>query len=133
MGITADKDPSFRLIDRKPPTRLKFDPKWRFQQQRQLPQRHDEGVKAHKCEAEKEQVRHDRMYNNNRGSNMPRREAVVFKSSVYIQPEWNMLDQIPFLTFSKLSFFVPESEDLLLYGGLEFYNWTYDRVMPKNE
>ncbi|KAL0442751.1 UNVERIFIED_CONTAM: Eukaryotic translation initiation factor 3 subunit D [Sesamum latifolium] len=33
-----------------------------------------------------------------------------------------MLDQIPFSTFSKLSFSVPEPEDLLICGGLEFYD-----------
>ncbi|KAK9268647.1 hypothetical protein L1049_000404 [Liquidambar formosana] len=132
-GIAADEDPSFRLVDGKPPPRPKFGPKWRFQQQRQLPQRRDEEVEARKREAEKERARRDRMYNNNRGSNMPRREAAAFKSSVDIQPEWNMLDQIPFSTFSKLSFSIPEPEDLLLCGGLEFYDRTYDRVTPKNE
>lgn len=66
-------------------------------------------------------------------TNAPRREAAAFKSSVDIQPEWNMLDQIPFSTFSKLSFAVPEPEDLLLCGALEYYDRTYDRVTPKNE
>ena len=63
-----------------------------------------------------------------------RREASVFKSSVDIQPEWTMLDQIPFSTFSKLSYQVPDPpEDLILCGGLEFYDRTFDRVNPKNE
>lgn len=44
-----------------------------------------------------------------------------------------MLDQIPFSTFSKLSFTVPEPEDLLFCGALEPYDRTYDRVTPKNE
>ncbi|KAL0398580.1 UNVERIFIED_CONTAM: Eukaryotic translation initiation factor 3 subunit D [Sesamum radiatum] len=43
-----------------------------------------------------------------------------------------MLDQIPFSTFSKLSFSVPEPEDLLICGGLEFYDRSYDRITPKN-
>ncbi|KAK7823287.1 eukaryotic translation initiation factor 3 subunit d [Quercus suber] len=60
-----------------------------------------------------------------------RREPL--KSSVDIQPEWNMLDQIPFSTFSKLSFSVPEPEDLLLCGALEFYDRSFDRITPKNE
>lgn len=131
-GITADEDASFRLVDGKPPPRPKFGPKWRFQQQRQLPQRRDEEVEAKKREAEKERARRDRHYNQNR-SNAPRREAAAFKSSVDIQPEWNMLDQIPFSTFSKLSFSVPEPEDLLLCGALEFYDRSYDRLTPKNE
>ncbi|XP_050364132.1 eukaryotic translation initiation factor 3 subunit D-like [Argentina anserina] len=131
-----DDDSSFRLVDGKPPpTRPKFGPKWRFQQQRQLPHRRDEEVEAKKREAEKERARRDRHYNmNNRSNaNMPRREAAVFKSSVDIQPEWNMLDQIPFSTFSKLSFTVPEPEDLIFCGALESYDRTMDRITPKNE
>ncbi|KAM1138906.1 hypothetical protein ACFX2I_036656 [Malus domestica] len=131
---SADDDASFRLVDGKPPPRPRFGPKWRFQQQRQLPHRRDEEVEAKKREAEKERARRDRQYNMNRSNvNAPRREAAVFKSSVDIQPEWNMLEQIPFSTFSKLSFSVPEPEDLLLCGGLEFYDRSVDRITPKNE
>uniref|UniRef100_A0A1S4BYW3 Eukaryotic translation initiation factor 3 subunit D n=3 Tax=Nicotiana TaxID=4085 RepID=A0A1S4BYW3_TOBAC len=101
----------------------------------QLPQRRDEEVEARKREQEKERARRDRLYNLNRsGTNAgQRRESAVFKSSVDIQPEWNMLDQIPFSTFSKLSFSVPEPEDLLICGSLEFYDRSYDRITPKNE
>ncbi|KAM4129066.1 hypothetical protein ACJW30_02G216900 [Castanea mollissima] len=129
----ADDDSSFRLVDGKPPPKPKFGPKWRFQQQRQLPQRRDEEVEAKKREAEKERARRDRHYNNNRSNanNFMRREPL--KSSVDIQPEWNMLDQIPVSTFSKLSFSVPEPEDLLLCGALEFYDRSFDRITPKNE
>ncbi|KAL0006668.1 hypothetical protein SO802_008170 [Lithocarpus litseifolius] len=129
----ADDDSSFRLVDNKPPPKPKFGPKWRFQQQRQVPQRRDEEVEAKKREAEKERARRDRHYNNNRSNanNMMRREPL--KSSVDIQPEWNMLDQIPFSTFSKLSFSVPKPEDLLLCGALEFYDRSFDRITPKNE
>ncbi|KAL5839537.1 hypothetical protein ACOSQ4_012145 [Xanthoceras sorbifolium] len=129
-------DDSFRLVDGKPPPRPKFGPKWRFNQHHrpQLPQRRDEEVEAKKREAEKERARRDRHYNLNRSNvNQTRREAAVFKSSVDIQPEWNMLDQIPFSTFSKLSFAVSEPEDLLLCGSLEYYDRSYDRVTPKNE
>ncbi|KAL7213051.1 hypothetical protein ACSBR2_015705 [Camellia fascicularis] len=130
----ADNDATFRLVDGKPPPRPRFGPKWRFQQQRNhLPQRRDEEVEAKKREAEKERARRDRLYHLNRsGGHGQRREAAVFKSSVDIQPEWNMLDQIPFSTFTKLSFSVPEPEDLLLCGALEFYDRSYDRVTPKN-
>ncbi|GMH05448.1 hypothetical protein Nepgr_007288 [Nepenthes gracilis] len=134
--LAADEDSSFRLVDGKPPPRPKFGPKWRFHshQQRQLPQRRDEEVEARKREAEKERARRDRLYSLNRsGANNPRREAAIFKSSVEIQPEWNMLDQIPFSTFSKLSFVVPDPEDLLFCGALEFYDRSYDRLTPKNE
>ncbi|KAL4308110.1 hypothetical protein GQ457_01G042150 [Hibiscus cannabinus] len=130
-----DDDSSFRLVDAKPPTRPKFGPKWRFNQNRpQLPQRRDEEVEARKREAEKERARRDRLYNLNRSNQyQQRREAAIFKSSVDIQPEWNMLDQIPFSTFSKLSFTVPEPEDLLLCGALEYYDRSFDRITPKNE
>ncbi|KAG4124234.1 hypothetical protein ERO13_D10G027200v2 [Gossypium hirsutum] len=130
-----EDDSSFRLVDAKPPPRPKFGPKWRFNQNRpQLPQRRDEEVEARKREAEKERARRDRLYNLNRSNqNQQRREAAIFKSSVDIQPEWNMLDQIPFLTFSKLSFSVPEPEDLLICGALEYYDRSFDRITPKNE
>ncbi|XP_021902105.1 eukaryotic translation initiation factor 3 subunit D-like [Carica papaya] len=136
-GANLDEDSTFRLVDGKPPPRPKFGPKWRFTQHHhrpQLPQRRDEEVEARKREAEKERARRDRLYNLNRSNvNQPRREAAAFKSSVDIQPEWNMLDQIPFSTFSKLSFAVPEPEDLLLCGALEYYDRAYDRITPKNE
>ncbi|MBA0724164.1 hypothetical protein Golax_020872 [Gossypium laxum] len=130
-----EDDSSFRLVDAKPPPRPKFGPKWRFNQNRpQLPQRRDEEVEARKREAEKERARRDRLYNLNRSNqNQQRREAAIFKSSVDIQPEWNMLDQIPFSTFSKLSFSVPEPEDLLICGALEYYDRSFDRITPKNE
>lgn len=133
--LAADEDSSFRLVDGKPPPRPKFGPKWRFHhnQNRQFPQRRDEEVEAKKREAEKERARRDRLYHLNRGGNQQRREAAIFKSSVEIQPEWNMLDQIPFSTFSKLSFSVPEPEDLLFCGALESYDRSYDRTTPKNE
>ncbi|XP_021721567.1 eukaryotic translation initiation factor 3 subunit D-like [Chenopodium quinoa] len=139
--LAADEDSSFRLVDGKPPPRPKFGPKWRFHHHhnnpsRHLPQRRDEEVEARKREAEKERARRDRLYHNNHrigGGQHQRREAAVFKSSVEIQPEWNMLEQIPFSTFSKLSFSVPEPEDLLCCGALESYDRTYDRLTPKNE
>lgn len=143
-GLAADDDSSFRLVDGKPPPRPKFGPRWRYQQRPQLPQRRDEEVEARRREAEKDRARRDRLYNLNRRSSASgpggqggpggRREAAVFKSSVDIQPEWTMLDQIPFATLSKLSFSVPDPpEDLLVCGALEFYDRSFDRVNPKNE
>ncbi|GLJ45636.1 hypothetical protein SUGI_0960550 [Cryptomeria japonica] len=64
---------------------------------------------------------------------MQRMKAAVFKSSVDIQPEWTMLDQIPFTSFSKLTYSVGEPEDLVLCGALENYDKMYDRVTPKSE
>jgi len=127
----ADEE-SFRLVDGKPPPKPRFGPRWRFQQQRQLPQRKDEEVEAKKRVAEKERQRRDRFYHQNR-NNMQRREAAVLKSSVDILPEWTMLDQIPFTTFSKLSYSVGEPEDLVMCGALEYYDRVYDRVTPKSD
>ncbi|XP_074573957.1 eukaryotic translation initiation factor 3 subunit D-like [Curcuma longa] len=142
LSAGAGDDSSFRLVDGKPPPRPKFGPRWRFQQRPQLPQRRDEEVEARKREAEKERARRDRFYNLHHrfapgggfGGGPNRRDSPVFKSSVDIQPEWTMLDQIPFSTFSKLSFSVPDPpEDLLVCGGLEFYDRSFDRINPKNE
>ena len=121
---------SFRLVDGKPPPRPKFGPRWRFPQKPQLPQRKDE-EEARRKEAEKERQRRDKFYNQNR--NLQRRETATFKSSVDIQPDWTVLEQIPFSTFAKLNFHVGESEDLALCGALEYYDKTYDRVTPKSE
>ena len=44
-----------------------------------------------------------------------------------------MHDPIPFSTFSKLSFTVPEPENLLLCDALEYYDRSCDRITPKNE
>ncbi|KAG1367989.1 eukaryotic translation initiation factor 3 subunit D [Cocos nucifera] len=142
LAAAADDDSSFRLVDGKPPPRPKFGPRWRFQQRPQLPQRRDEEVEARKREAEKERARRDRLYNLRRYSTASApasagargRDSPALKSSVDIQPEWTMLDQIPFSTFSKLSFAVPDPpEDLLVCGALEFYDRSFDRVNPKNE
>ncbi|XP_075505455.1 eukaryotic translation initiation factor 3 subunit D-like [Primulina tabacum] len=140
--LAADEDSSFRLVDTSAkshhhnPNRPKFNPRWRFNphhnNRSQLPQRRDEEAESRKREAEKERGRRDRLYYLNRSQMPQRRESSAFKSSVDIQPEWNMLDQIPFSTFSKLSFSVPEPEDLLICGGLEFYDRSYDRITPKN-
>ncbi|CAI9787930.1 unnamed protein product [Fraxinus pennsylvanica] len=141
-SLAADEDSSFRLVDTSAKSqhhnnhnRPKFNPRWRFNphhQRSQLPQRRDEEVESKKREAEKDRARRDRLYHLNRSQMPQRRESAVFKSSVDIQPDWNMLDQIPFSTFSKLSFSVPEPEDLLICGGLEFYDRAYDRITPKN-
>uniref|UniRef100_A0A251S029 Eukaryotic translation initiation factor 3 subunit D n=1 Tax=Helianthus annuus TaxID=4232 RepID=A0A251S029_HELAN len=134
-GLNPDDDSTFQLVDGKPPPRPKFGPKWRFNNNRnQLPQRRDEEVEARKREAEKQRARRDRVFHARGGQNQnPRREAAVLKSSVDIQPEWNMIDQIPFSTFSKLSYTVSEPEDLTTCGSVEYYDKSYDKTTPKSE
>ncbi|CAA3025832.1 eukaryotic translation initiation factor 3 subunit D-like [Olea europaea subsp. europaea] len=98
----------------------------------QLPQCRDEEVEAKKREVEKDRAHRVCLYHLNRSQIPQGRESVVFKSSVDIQPEWNILDHIPFSTFSKLSFSVPVPEDLLICRGQEFYDRAYDRITSKN-
>ncbi|KAK7373402.1 hypothetical protein VNO80_06809 [Phaseolus coccineus] len=87
-------------------------PKWHFQQQLR-----DEEVEERKREQEKEHARRDRLYHMNRSNpDAPHREATI-----------------PFSIFSKLSFIVPELEDLILCGALKYYDRSYDRITPKNE
>ncbi|TXG74848.1 hypothetical protein ES288_1Z005100v1 [Gossypium darwinii] len=81
----------------------------------------------------KERARRDRLYNLNRSNqNQQRREAAIFKSSVDIQPEWNMLDQIPFSTFSKLSFPF-RTRRFTHLRGVRVLRPVLDRITPKNE
>jgi len=138
VGLASADDASFRLVDGKPPPRYpRFGPRWRFQQRPQLPQRRDEEVEARRREAEKERARRDRHWQQNRRTHHqfnrggPSSSA---KPSVDIQPEWSVKEQIPFSSFSKLSFAVADQpEDLLVCGAVEFYDRAFDRVTPRAE
>jgi translation initiation factor 3 subunit D len=131
------EDSSFRLVDAKPPPKPpRFGPKWRFNQRPQLPQRQDEEVEARRREAEKERARRDRQFLNNRSHHHHFRnqqhQSSSAKPSVDIQPDWSMLEQIPFANLTKLSFSVADQpEDLLSCGAVESYNRAFDRVNPK--
>ncbi|WVZ69372.1 hypothetical protein U9M48_018169 [Paspalum notatum var. saurae] len=138
VGLASADDSSFRLVDGKPPPRQpRFGPRWRYQQRPQLPQRRDEEVEARRREAEKERARRDRHWQQNRRTHHqfnrggPSSSA---KPSVDIQPEWSVKEQIPFSSFSKLSFAVADQpEDLLVCGAIEYYDRAYDRVTPRAE
>ncbi|KAK1298566.1 Eukaryotic translation initiation factor 3 subunit D [Acorus calamus] len=143
-ALTADEDPSFRLVDGKPPPRPRFGPRWRFNPNHNrpnLPQRRDDNPSQSEKDSRggggaggQRSGPPDRRPFRPYGPNFhPRREAAVLKSSVDIQPEWTMLEQIPFSTFTKLSYSVPDPpEDLLVCGALEFYDRGYDRVNPRS-
>ncbi|CAO1948396.1 unnamed protein product [Urochloa humidicola] len=139
VGLASADDASFRLVDGKPPPRHpRFGPRWRFQQRPQLPQRRDEEVEARRREAEKERARRDRHWQQNRRThhqfNRGGPSSSSAKPSVDIQPEWSVKEQIPFSSFSKLSFAVADQpEDLLVCGAVEFYDRPYDRVTPRAE
>ncbi|VAH10309.1 unnamed protein product [Triticum turgidum subsp. durum] len=132
----AAEDSSFSLVDAKPPPKHpRFGPKWRFNQRPQLPQRRDEEVEAKRREAEKERARRERHYQNHRSHHhqgFRGNQQNTAKPSVDIQPDWTILEQIPFANFTKLSFAVNDQpEDLLVCGAVDSYDRTYDRVNPK--
>ncbi|RLN25447.1 eukaryotic translation initiation factor 3 subunit D-like [Panicum miliaceum] len=138
VGLASADDSSFRLVDGKPPPRHpRFGPRWRFQQRPQLPQRRDEEVEARRREAEKERARRDRHWQQNRRTHHQFNrggQSSSAKPSVDIQPEWSVKEQIPFSSFSKLSFAVADQpEDLLVCGAVEFYDRAFDRVIPRAE
>ncbi|PAN29319.1 hypothetical protein PAHAL_5G216400 [Panicum hallii] len=138
VGLASADDASFRLVDGKPPPRHpRFGPRWRFQQRPQLPQRRDEEVEARRREAEKERARRDRHWQQNRRTHHQFNRGGASSSakpSVDIQPEWSVKEQIPFSSFSKLSFAVADQpEDLLVCGAVEFYDRAFDRVTPRAE
>merc|ERR1712179_360854 len=56
------------------------------------------------------------------------------ESSVTVRPEWIVIEEMEKTQLGKLSLpNVPEPEDLVRCGGLEFYDKIYDRVNVKNE
>lgn len=58
-------------------------------------------------------------------------QQVVYSPSVDVRPEWNMVEQIAFASFSKLHFPVGEPEELAFCGQLQYYEKLFDRVTPK--
>jgi translation initiation factor 3 subunit D len=87
-------------------------------------------------EAGRESSPRDRQFLNNRSHHhhfrSQQHQLSSAKPSVDIQPDWTMLEQIPFANFTKLSFSVADQpEDLLSSGAVEFYNRAFDRVNPK--
>lgn len=63
----------------------------------------------------------------NKNSNMKKRDA-----SVFVQPSWEILEEMDFPRLSKLNLpGVSEPEDLHVCGALEYYDRAYDRVTCK--
>lgn len=62
-----------------------------------------------------------------KGANMKKRDA-----SVFVQPSWEILEEMDFPRLSKLSLpSVEEPKDIYLCGALEYYDRMYDRVNCK--
>lgn len=60
----------------------------------------------------------------NKGSNMKKRDA-----SVFVQPTWEILEEMDFPRLSKLNLpGVEEPKDVYVCGALEYYDRTYDRI-----
>ncbi|CAO3590710.1 unnamed protein product [Absidia cylindrospora] len=57
----------------------------------------------------------------------------VRNASVNIGADWNLLDEIEFSRLSKLTFGIPEAEDIASYGSINYYNKAFDRVNTRNE
>ena len=56
------------------------------------------------------------------------------ESSVTVRPDWTVVEEMEKTQLAKLSLpNVPEPEDLLQCGAMEYYDKTYDRVNVKNE
>lgn len=63
----------------------------------------------------------------NKGNNLKKRDA-----SVFVQPSWEILEEMDFPRLSKLSLpGVGDPEDVYVCGALEYYDRTYDRVNCK--
>ncbi|KAG9509454.1 Eukaryotic translation initiation factor 3 subunit D, partial [Fragariocoptes setiger] len=63
----------------------------------------------------------------NKNSNMKKRDA-----SVYVQPSWNILEEMDFPRLSKLSLpGVSEAQDVYVCGAVEYYDKSFDRVNCK--
>lgn len=62
-----------------------------------------------------------------KGSNMKKRDA-----SVFVQPSWEILDEMDFPRLSKLSLpGIEDPKDVYVCGALEYYDRAYDRVNCK--
>ncbi|SAM08603.1 hypothetical protein [Absidia glauca] len=78
----------------------------------------------------KQQMQHGRKRYGQRDYDKPQR---VRNASVNIGADWNLLDEIEFSRLSKLSFGIPEAEDISTYGSINYYNKAFDRVNTRNE
>ncbi|KAI9317890.1 eukaryotic translation initiation factor 3 subunit D [Dichotomocladium elegans] len=57
----------------------------------------------------------------------------VRTASITIGADWKVLDEIEFNRLSKLTFGIPEPQDVATFGSVNFYNKAYDRVNTKND
>ncbi|KAI9498259.1 eukaryotic translation initiation factor 3 subunit D [Zychaea mexicana] len=57
----------------------------------------------------------------------------VRNASINIGADWKILDEIEFSRLSKLTFGIPEAEDVGSFGSISFYNKAFDRVNTKND
>lgn len=64
----------------------------------------------------------------NKGSNLKKRDA-----SVFVQPSWEILEEMDFPRLSKLNLpGVEEPTDVYVCGALEYYDRAYDRINCKH-
>lgn len=57
----------------------------------------------------------------------------IRESSIDVRPGWQVLEQVNFSDLQKMTWTVPEAEDVESYGVVEAFDRTYDRITPKTE
>ncbi|KAI8093564.1 eukaryotic translation initiation factor 3 subunit D [Halteromyces radiatus] len=104
-------------------------------QQQQLQQQQQQQQQGYRTVASrptggKQQTQQARKRYGHRDYDKPQR---VRNASVNIGADWNLLDEIEFSRLSKLTFGIPEAEDIATFGSINYYNKSYDRVNTRNE
>ncbi|KAG8461305.1 hypothetical protein KFE25_010492 [Diacronema lutheri] len=57
----------------------------------------------------------------------------IRESSIDVRPGWQVLEQVNFSDLQKVTWVVPEAQDVTAYGVVEAFERTYDRITPKSE
>ncbi|KAK9809722.1 hypothetical protein WJX73_010444 [Symbiochloris irregularis] len=126
-----EEDDQFHLVDNRPTRQnrgvRRFQPN-RFQQRRDAERRQEQAL-----ERGQHQVRSKQQQKRQQFSNFHRSDQrqVLYSASVDVRPEWGMVEQIAFSSFSKLIFQVSDPTDMAFCGQLQHYDKLFDRVTPK--
>ncbi len=77
--------------------------------------------------------RRQKLWKNRRFTRREKAPEVVREPSIKVQAQWTVLEQFDLNEFSKQKTVVPEAEDIEggMFGTLEYYDESYDRVSVK--
>ncbi|KAF0719939.1 eukaryotic translation initiation factor 3 subunit D-like isoform X2 [Aphis craccivora] len=92
--------------------------------------------KLNKLQRDRKNPNARRGWNNKQGgrSNKNNMQMKSRDASVTVRADWNTIEEMDFVRFSKLSLpNVKDPEDLVCCGSLEYYDKSYDRINVKNE